>query len=104
MEKKQLKKANDLMAKIKSTTDVISRFNELQKLRCLQIFTTCEGCRKMYISTLFNEDGTLHSSDGVHDDIFLCKAGVLAMDYVESILDLLKNQLDSLEKQFKEMH
>lgn len=100
MEKEQLRKANDLIVKIKSTNDAIGIFKRPRKIRCVQISTHQEGCRDIYMNTLYR-DNSLHSSDGIHDDIFLHQVGMLTKRYIEDMIDLLKNQLDSLEKQLK---
>lgn len=104
MTKDQFKKANDLMTKIKSTADVISRFNEPRKVRRIQISTCQDECHQIRdIDTLFCKDNSLHSSTGLHGNIFLSRANILAKDYIKSMIHLYNDQLDSLEEQLEEI-
>lgn len=101
MEKEQLEKGNELVSRIKDTKLRIEQLNKPRTVRMIQICTK-DGCKTEYISTEFLQNNSV-KSNGIHDDTFVTKVELLAKGYIESMIDLLKNQLNSLEKQLKEI-
>ena len=105
MTKEQLEKGNKLTSEITETKSAlfIAQCDAPIKIRKVQITTSVSGCRDNYINTQFNLDNSIYRADGIYGSGFLARAEMLANGYVESMIQLLKDQLNSLENQLKEL-
>jgi len=101
MTKEQLEKGNKLTSRIKDVKSKIEMIDDPIDVVCIS--TRRDGCRNVNLSIGFNSNGVIMNPSGIYDDIFLSKLEMLTRGYIESTNEVLKNQLDSLERQLREL-